>query len=51
MVPYSVTGKSSTQIQVVYQGVASDSFQKAVDAWLPKLRARELLRSAGEDQA
>src|ERR1700683_1373519 len=30
MVPYGVAGKSSTQIQVVYQGSSSDSFQKPI---------------------
>ena len=30
MVPYGIAGKSSTQIQVVYQGSTSDSFQKPI---------------------
>src|ERR1017187_647174 len=30
MVPYGITGKASTQIQVVYQGSTSDSFQKPI---------------------
>src|SRR5947207_2780366 len=29
MVPYGVAGKSTTQVQVVYRGVASDPFHKA----------------------
>src|SRR5271157_1935575 len=35
MAPYGLTGKSSTQIQVMYQGVASDPFQKAIAASAP----------------
>src|ERR1039457_3867104 len=30
MVPYGITGTASTQIQVVYQGSTSDSFQKPI---------------------
>src|ERR1039457_6825784 len=35
MVPYGVAGKSLTQIQVVYQGSTSDSFQKPIAASAP----------------
>lgn len=30
MVPYEVAGKSSTQVQVVYQGIASDAFGASI---------------------
>ena len=35
MVPYGLAGKSATQIQVMYQGVASDPVQKSVAASAP----------------
>src|ERR1017187_970999 len=35
MVPYGLAGKSTTQIQVVYQGVPSDPFQKGVAPTAP----------------
>jgi uncharacterized protein (TIGR03437 family) len=35
MVPYSVTGKTSSQVQAVYRGVASAPFSKAVRPSLP----------------
>jgi uncharacterized protein (TIGR03437 family) len=37
MVPYGIAGKSSTQIQVVYQGSTSDSFQKPIAPSAPGL--------------
>src|ERR1035437_8399296 len=35
MVPYGLTGTASTQIQVVYQGSTSDSFQKPITPSAP----------------
>lgn len=35
MVPYSVTGSSSVQVQIVYQGVTSQPFPKAVSLSAP----------------
>lgn len=32
MVPYGLAGKPSTQVQVVYQGVSSEPFQRSVAA-------------------
>src|ERR1017187_3927267 len=37
MVPYGVAGKYSTQIQVVYQGSTSESFQKPIAPSAPAL--------------
>src|ERR1035438_10014992 len=37
MVPYGLAGKPSTQIQVVYQGSTSDSFQKSIAPSAPGL--------------
>ena len=48
MVPYGLAGKSSTQIQVTYQGIASDSFQKP---WLRRHRASSRADSSGQGQA
>jgi uncharacterized protein (TIGR03437 family) len=47
MVPYGVTGKSSTQIQVVYQGSASDSFQKLIASSAPGMFTAD---SSGQGQ-
>jgi uncharacterized protein (TIGR03437 family) len=48
MVPYGVVGKSSTQIQVVYQGSTSDSFQKPISPSAPGLFTTD---SSGQGQA
>jgi uncharacterized protein (TIGR03437 family) len=48
MVPYGLAGKSSTQIQVVYQGVASDPVQKSVAASAPGIFAAD---ASGKGQA
>src|ERR1017187_9529023 len=48
MVPYGVTGKSSTQIQVLYQGSTSDSFQKPIAPSAPGLFTAD---SSGQGQA
>ena len=48
MVPYGVVGKSSTQIQVVYQGNTSDSFQKSIAPSAPGLFTAD---SSGQGQA
>lgn len=48
MAPYGLTGKSSTQIQVTYQGVASDPFQKAIAASAPGIFTSD---SSGKGQA
>jgi uncharacterized protein (TIGR03437 family) len=37
MVPYGVAGKSSTQVQVVFQGSTSDPFQKSISPSAPGL--------------
>jgi uncharacterized protein (TIGR03437 family) len=48
MVPYSLVGKSSTQIQVVYRGASSDPFQKPVSASAPGIFTAD---SSGRGQA
>jgi uncharacterized protein (TIGR03437 family) len=48
MVPYGVAGKSSTQIQVVYQGSTSDSFQKPIAPSAPGIFTAD---SSGQGQA
>jgi uncharacterized protein (TIGR03437 family) len=48
MVPFGVTGKSSTQIQVVYQGSTSDSFQKSIAPSAPGIFTAD---SSGQGQA
>jgi uncharacterized protein (TIGR03437 family) len=48
MVPYSFAGKSSTQIQVAYQGVSSDPFQKPVTTSAPGIFAAD---SSGKGEA
>jgi uncharacterized protein (TIGR03437 family) len=48
MVPYGVAGKSSTQIQVVYQGSTSVSFQKPIAPSAPGLFTAD---SSGQGQA
>src|ERR1035441_2674203 len=48
MVPYGVAGKSSTQIQVVYQGSTSDSFQKPIAPSAPGVFTAD---SSGQGQA
>ena len=48
MVPYGVAGKSSTQIQVVYQGSVSDSFQKPIAPSAPGIFTAD---SSGQGQA
>jgi len=35
MVPYGLSGKTTTQVQVIYRGAASDPFQKAVASSAP----------------
>src|ERR1035437_2047690 len=47
MVPYGVTGKSSTQIQVVYPGSTSDSFQKPIAPSAPGIFTAD---SSGQGQ-
>jgi uncharacterized protein (TIGR03437 family) len=47
MVPYGVTGKSSTQIQVVYQGSTSGSFQKPIAPSAPGIFTAD---SSGQGQ-
>src|ERR1035437_4984882 len=47
MVPYGVTGKASTQIQVVYQGSTSDSFQKPIAPSAPGMFTAD---SSGQGQ-
>jgi uncharacterized protein (TIGR03437 family) len=48
MVPYVLAGKSTTQVQVVYQGVASDPFQKTVAPAAPGIFTAD---SSGQGQA
>ena len=48
MVPYGLAGKSTTQVQVVYQGVASDPFQKPVAPVAPGIFTAD---SSGQGQA
>src|SRR5271157_929993 len=48
MAPYGLTGKSSTQIQVTYQGVASDPFQKAIASSAPGIFTSD---ASGKGQA
>src|ERR1035438_8353998 len=48
MVPYGLAGKPSTQIQVVYQGSTSDSFQKPMSPSAPGLFTAD---SSGQGQA
>jgi uncharacterized protein (TIGR03437 family) len=48
MAPYGLTGKSSTQIQVTYQGIASDPFQKAIAASAPGIFTSD---ASGKGQA
>jgi len=48
MVPYGVAGKSSTQIQVVYQGSTSGSFQKPIAPSAPGIFTAD---SSGQNQA
>src|ERR1017187_3481115 len=48
MVPYVVAGKSSTQIQVVYQGSTSVSFQKPIAPSAPGIFTAD---SSGQGQA
>src|SRR5271157_271431 len=48
MVPYGLAGKSSTQIQVVYQGSTSDSFQKPIAPSAPGIFTAD---SSGQGQA
>ena len=48
MVPYGVAGKSTTQIQVVYQGNTSDSFQKPIAPSAPGIFTAD---SSGQGQA
>src|ERR1017187_4635756 len=48
MVPYGITGKASTQIQVVYQGSTSDSFQKPITPSAPGIFTAD---SSGQGQA
>src|ERR1035437_6777082 len=48
MVPYGVAGKSSTQIQVVYQGSTSVSFQKPIAPSAPGIFTAD---SSGQGQA
>ena len=47
MVPYGVAGKSSTQIQVVYQGNTSDSLQKPIAPSAPGIFTAD---SSGQGQ-
>src|ERR1035437_10007611 len=47
MVPYGITGKASTQIQVVYQGSTSDSFQKPIAPSAPGMFTAD---SSGQGQ-
>jgi uncharacterized protein (TIGR03437 family) len=47
MVPYGLAGKTSTQIQVVYQGSTSDSFQKPIAPSAPGLFTSD---SSGQGQ-
>src|ERR1035437_4290458 len=47
MVPYGLAGKTSTQIQVVYQGNTSDSFQKPIAPSAPGLFTAD---SSGQGQ-
>src|ERR1039457_6587877 len=47
MVPYGLAGKTSTQIQVVYQGSTSDSFQKPIAPSAPGLFTAD---SSGQGQ-
>src|ERR1039457_1818275 len=48
MVPFGVTVKSSTQIQVAYQGSTSDSFQKPITPSAPGIFTAD---SSGQGQA
>jgi len=48
MVPYGLAGKSTTQIQVVYQGNTSDSFQKPIAPSAPGIFTSD---SSGQGQA
>jgi hypothetical protein len=48
MVPYGITGTASTQIQVVYQGSTSDSFQKPIAPSAPGIFTAD---SSGQGQA
>jgi uncharacterized protein (TIGR03437 family) len=48
MVPYGLAGKSTTQIQVVYQGSTSDSFQKPIAPSAPGIFTAD---SSGQGQA
>jgi uncharacterized protein (TIGR03437 family) len=48
MVPFGLAGKSTTQIQVVYQGSTSDSFQKPIDKSAPGIFTAD---SSGQGQA
>lgn len=48
MVPYGLAGKTATQVQVVYNGVASDSFPKAVASSAPGIFSAD---SSGKGQA
>jgi len=48
MVPYAIAGKSSTQIQVVYQGVSSDGLQKPVSPTAPGIFTAD---ASGKGQA
>jgi uncharacterized protein (TIGR03437 family) len=47
MVPFGVTVKSSTQIQVAYQGSTSDSFQKPIAPSAPGIFTTD---SSGQDK-
>ena len=48
MVPYGVAGKNTTQVQVVYRGIASDAFSKAVAQSAPGLFSAD---ASGKGQA
>jgi uncharacterized protein (TIGR03437 family) len=48
MVPYGVSGKITTQVQVVYAGVTSDTFQKAVSPTSPGIFSAD---ASGKGQA
>jgi uncharacterized protein (TIGR03437 family) len=48
MVPYGLAGRSATQIQVVYQGSMSDSFQKPIAPSAPGIFTAD---SSGQGQA
>jgi uncharacterized protein (TIGR03437 family) len=48
MVPYGLAGNATTQIQVVYQGAASDPFQKALAASAPGILTSD---ASGKGQA